>query len=127
MFANTSYKAAPKGVGASDLGAFSQRLFNWGVSYRRGPFGTNLKLNYVPEQKLIAPDPAAVRPNSQTYLDIDVSYQIHAKMSLFASATNVTGVLRTTNLFSDNTPEYARRRQVSYSGVAIVAGVKGQF
>jgi iron complex outermembrane recepter protein len=126
-FANTSYKAAPKGVAAGDLEAFSRRLMNWGVSYRRGPFATNLKWNHNPERKLAAPDPTQTRPNSQTYMDVDVSYQFHPKMSFFASATNVTGTARSSYVYTNRTPDYARRRQTNYYGAAIVAGVKGQF
>lgn len=128
VFFNTSYKAAPKGVSGGDLGAFSQRLMNWGVAYRRGPLGTHLKWQHTPERKLITPNPTATRPNSRTYLDIDVSYQFHPKASFFVSAANVMGRHRAiTYVYTDGTPDYARPRMYQYSGVAIVTGIKGQF
>jgi len=127
VFYNTSYKAAPSGVSGSDLGAFSQRLMNWGVSYRRGKFGTHLKWQHTPERKLSEPNPALARPNSRTMMDVDVSWQFHPKMAVFASATNVTAEHRITYVYTDRTPDYARARFYQHSGVAIVAGLKGQF
>jgi hypothetical protein len=127
IFFNTSYKAAPKGVAGGDLGAFSQRLVNWGMSYRRGPFSTHVKWNHVPEGKLAVFDPTATRPGSRTLLDVDVSYQFHPKIAFFASAANVMGKQRVSHVFTDRTPDYARARQYQYYGVAIVAGIKGQF
>jgi TonB-dependent receptor len=128
VFFNTSYKAAPRGVSGGDLGAFSQRLMNWGIAFRAGPFSTHLKWQHTPERKLIEPNPTATRPNSRTYLDIDLSYQFHRRMSFFATATNVMGRHRAiTYVYTDRTPDYARARMHQYTGVAIVTGVKGQF
>ena len=100
---------------------------NWGVSFRRGPFSTHLKWNHVAQRKLTVFNPATTRPGSRTLLDVDVSYQFHPKVSFFASASNVLGKQRVSYVFTDKTPDYARARQYQYYGVAIVAGVKGQF
>lgn len=127
VFYNTSWKAAPSGVSGSDLGAFAQRLMNWGVSWRRGKFGTHLKWQFTPELRLSVPNPALAHPNSRTVMDVDASYQFHPKMAVFASATNVTAAHRITYVYTDRTPDYARPRFYQHSGVAIVAGVKGQF
>lgn len=127
VFYNTSWKAAPSGVSGGDLGAFSQRLMNWGLSWRRGKFGTHLKWQFTPERKQTVPNPALARTGSRTVMDVDVSWQFHPRMAVFASATNVSAEQRITYVYTDRTPDYARRRFIQHSGVAIVAGVKGQF
>ncbi|MBM3855427.1 MAG: TonB-dependent receptor, partial [Verrucomicrobia bacterium] len=127
VFYNTSWKAAPSGVSGADLGAFSQRLMNWGVSYRRGRFNTHLKWQHTPERKQSVPNPALARTGSRTVMDVDASYQFHPKVALFASATNVMARHRIQYVYTDRTPDYARARFYQHSGVAIVAGLKGQF
>ena len=101
---------------------------NWGVSYRRGLLATHLKWQHTPERKLLETTPATVRVNSKTFLDVDVSYQVHPRAALFVSATNVMGRHRAaTYAYSERTPDYARARMYQHTGVAIVTGVKGQF
>jgi hypothetical protein len=85
------------------------------------------KWNHVPERKLTVFDATATRPGSKTLLDVDVSYQFHPRISFFASAANVMGRQAVSYVFTGETPDYARARQHRYFGIAIVAGVKGQF
>jgi TonB-dependent receptor len=125
VFFNTSYTSAPKGVSGADISAQSTRLFNWGVNYQRGRLGVRLKWNHVPEPKRVMPNPN--HPVSRTFLDLDVSYRLRERISLFASAANVTSVAFGNYIYTANTPDYARRSLLGYYGVQCTAGIKGQF
>ena len=86
VFFNTSYKSAPKGARAADVEAASKRRINWGATFHRGRFGTSLKWNHVPPPKPISWVGVVDRPNSRTYLDLDVSFRFSPRFALFASA-----------------------------------------
>jgi iron complex outermembrane recepter protein len=125
IFANTSYTSAPTGVSASNIGSASQRLMNWGATFRRGPFATSLKWNHKPEQKRTIPNVS--HRTSYTFLDVDVSYRITRRMTLFASGANVTSAPTGTYVYTPNTPDYARMRAHNVFGVQCTVGLKGQF
>jgi TonB-dependent receptor len=127
VFFNTSYKASHRGTGAAGLDAVSRRSINWGASYRRGRFSTTLKWNHVPEPKRATPSATATHPMSRTYTDADVSFRLTRRLSLFASGTNIFAVPVETFVYTDDTPEYARRTAHRHFGVQCVAGIKGQF
>jgi TonB-dependent receptor len=125
VFFNTSYRAAPKKTIGSALSLQSQRLANWGVVMKRGRFGANLRWNHRPEPKLVVP--SITHTKSRTMLDIDLTYQLHRRVSIFANATNVLSDAGETFVYTANTPDYARRTFYGYYGVQCYVGVKGDF
>ncbi len=125
VFFNTSYRAAPKGLTSSNLDLESSRSFNWGASYRRGRFATNIKWSHVPEPKLTRP--STTHDASKLHTDVDASFRIFRNLSLFAGATNAMGRPSQTYVYTDETPDYARRFRHRYYGVQCVAGVRGEF
>jgi iron complex outermembrane recepter protein len=127
VFGNTSYKAAHRGTGAAGLDAVSTRSINWGGNYRRGRFATTLKWNFVQEPKRASPSSTATHSRSRTYTDADVSFRVTKNLSVFAGGTNIFGVPVEQFVYSDVTPEYARRVAHRYFGVQCVAGLKGQY
>jgi hypothetical protein len=127
VFFNTSYKSAPKGARAVDVEAASKRRINWGMTFHRARFGTSVKWNHVPPPKPVGWVGVIDRPNSRTYLDIDVSFRFSRSFALFASGTNVTNVPQVLYTMSPITPEYARRKEYHHHGVQMIAGVKGEF
>jgi TonB-dependent receptor len=125
VFGNYSYTATPRGVSANDIKASSQRLMNWGARYNRGKLGLNLKWNHVPEPKLRVPN--TIHTISRTQLDIDVSYRIRPRATLFLSAANATSTPFGQYVYTSETPDYARRRNHYSFGFQGSVGIKGQF
>jgi TonB-dependent receptor len=125
VFFNHSYRGPPRGRGFSGLNSESSRVLNWGVNYRRARFAATLKWNHVPEPKLLSP--STTHNRSRTYTDADVSFRILRNLSIFASGTNIMGVPVENFVYTENTPDYARRLQHHFFGVQCVAGIKGQF
>jgi iron complex outermembrane recepter protein len=123
VFFNTTYRAAPHGI--TTISSQSLRVYNWGGSYRRGRFSTTLKWNHVPEPKLTTP--SNTHRQSRTFMDADVTFRVRRELSVFASGTNIMGQPIENFVYTDQTPDYARRNQHRYFGVQLVAGIKGQF
>jgi iron complex outermembrane recepter protein len=126
VFGNTSYKAPPKGLRAGDLSAQSTRVMNWGGSFQRGRLSTNLKWNHAPEPKLKVFNVNATHNFSRTYVDLDVAWRFSRAMSFFASGTNITAQPIETYIYSEATPDYARRRIHQWNGIQFVVGLKYQ-
>jgi TonB-dependent receptor len=128
VFFNSSYKAAPRGVSADEVSAQSQRRFNWGTTLRRGRFTALLRWNHSPAPKLSqAPTATTSRGKSRTYMDLDLSFRLRANLSVFASAYNILSEAGESYYYTDNTPDYARRRGYNSYGVQCTVGLKGQF
>lgn len=128
VFFNTSYKAAPRGVSAGEVNAQSQRRFNWGGTFRRDRFTTLLRWNHSPAPKLsLAPSATTNRGKSRTYMDLDLSYRLGRSLSVFASGYNILSEAGESYYYTDQTPDYARRRGYNSYGVQWTVGMKGQF
>jgi TonB-dependent receptor len=128
VFFNTSYKAAPRGVSADEVSAQSQRRFNWGTTLRRGRFTALMRWNHSPAPKLSqAPTATTNRGKSRTYMDLDLSFRLRANLSVFASAYNILSEASESYYYTNNTPDYARRRGYNSYGVQCTVGLKGQF
>lgn len=126
VFANASYTSAPSGVSAGNISAASQRLMNWGATYRRGKVHASLRWNHKPEPKRRQPN--TTHPISYTLLDVDLSYQLRPTVNLFVSASNVTSEpMGSIYLYTDKTPDYARRQSYDVYGIQCNLGIKGQF
>jgi TonB-dependent receptor len=126
LFYNTSYTSAPRGVSAGNISAASQRLMNWGAAFRRGRLSASLSWNHKPEPKRRTP--STTHGISYTLLDLDVSYQFRPAITFFASASNLTSVpMGSRYIYSEATPDYARRRNFDVYGIQCILGLKGQF
>jgi hypothetical protein len=60
-------------------------------------------------------------------MDLDVSYRLWSTVSLFASAYNILSEAGESYYYTDNTPDYARRRGYNTYGVQCTVGLQGQF
>ncbi|MBI4626249.1 MAG: TonB-dependent receptor [Verrucomicrobia bacterium] len=98
---------------------------NWGVTIRRDRLGASLRWNHKPEQKEVVP--INTRRISYTYLDVDFSFRLTPRMTLFGNAANITESPAGSYVYTANTPDYARRRQYNLYGVQCTFGLKGQF
>jgi iron complex outermembrane recepter protein len=125
VFFNTSYRAAPTGLTSGSLDLEATRVFNWGINYNRGRFATHIKWNHVPEPKPV--QPSTSHDGSKLQTDVDASFRVYRRLALFAGATNATAAPTQSYVYTENTPDYARRFRHHYYGVQIVAGVRGDF
>ena len=65
---------------------------------------------------------------ARTTLDLSLGYQVSPRLSLIGTVNNVFNVIPLENLnYAADTPEYARRGNVSEYGVACAVGLKGTF
>ena len=90
-----------------------------------------VKWNYRGQQRLgsvaaFGPD-AYEYSKSRTRVDVNVDYQLRAKLFVYASAQNIFDIPETLLRFGSQTPGYARVSQVLTTGVQLTLGIKGTF
>ena len=70
---------------------------------------------------------AKVYQDARTTMDVNLSYQLNRRVSLFASGRNVTNVWFNNSRYQADTPVYARRSSTNSYGAQYAFGVKGTF
>lgn len=65
--------------------------------------------------------------DAQTIVNANAEFKISRKLSVFATAGNLTDAPFATLRYAPTTPEYARMRNPISNGVDLTFGVKGEF
>jgi iron complex outermembrane recepter protein len=129
-FANGT-KLKLEGNQQSSFRGFMPQSANWGVTFTKRPITVMAKWNHRGEQKRTAQP--AMGPDAfqydapRTTLDMNVTYQLWRRLSLFANARNVTNVHFQLWRYGSETPYYAKRQRTDSYGTQYVFGVKGTF
>jgi len=129
-FANGT-KLKLQGGRDADFSGFIPESANWGLDFNRKPVSVLVKWNYRGQQRLgsvaaFGPD-AYEYSKSRTRVDVNVDYQLRAKLFVYASAQNIFDIPETLLRFGSQTPGYARVSQVLTTGVQLTLGIKGTF
>jgi len=121
------------GSATADFSGFTDRTINWGVSYTRPRFSGKLNWNYTGRRRNGPVTGALVPPGVYNYtvqrlqLDVSLEWRLRRGLSLYFTARNLTNTPLKTEVYTDNTPEYARLRQIDRFGSAWTMGLKGTF
>ncbi len=130
VFANAT-KLKLKGSRTAAFGSFIPENVNWGCTFTRNPVTVMLKWNARGEQRFgtvpaMGPD-AGNYQEKRTTMDVNASYQLHRRLSLFLNGRNILDVNNLQFRYGSETPGYAKIGITSKFGVAWSAGVKGTF
>ncbi len=130
VFANAT-RLRLEGSRTADFNRFIPRSMNWGVTLTRNPITFMAKWHHRGEQRRgpsAAQGPlASVYQNARTTLDLNLSYQLSRRISLFANCRNVANVHFTQSRFQADTPAYARRSSTNSYGALGSFGLRGTF
>ena len=104
---------------------------NWGVQFARKRFSGSLRWIYRSEQN----ESAVINLGNNGYntlpssmqFDVNFSYSLRPKLSVFVNVRNVTDEKQITTKASDVLPTYARLRSIRNNGVPFNLGVSGSF
>jgi TonB-dependent receptor len=129
-FANAT-KLKLEGSRSAAFTRFVPTSANWGVTFTKRPLTIMANWHHRGEQDRGASTGqgplAKVYQDARTTLDVTVSYQLHRRLTLFASGRNVTNVWFNSSRYQDDTPIYARRSSTDSFGAQWAFGVKGTF
>jgi TonB-dependent receptor len=132
VFANgTRLRLLGSPTGRSSFSRFIPRSANWGVTITRKPITLMLKWNHRGEQRQAVS--AAQGPDAYLYqakrttTDINLTWQFHRHMSLFANGRNIFNVHYNLTRYGSETPGYAKVSSTNSYGAQWAFGVKGTF
>lgn len=130
VFANAT-KLRLEGHQQASFDQFMPKGASWGVTYTRRPLIVMAKWNYRGEQRLLPV--ATMGPDAFNYMaprttmDLNVTYQVGKRFSVFASARNVFNKPYISYRYGSETPDYAKVWSYNDYGVFWTMGIKGQF
>ena len=123
-----------KGPSTANFGAFSPRNINWGFSWAQPKFLLRVTWNQAGLRPggLVAASatiPAGTQDfrAKQTIVNASGEFKLNKRLSLFATAGNLTDAPFMSLRYAPTTPEYARIRNPISNGVDMSFGVKGTF
>ena len=123
-----------KGPSTANFGAFSPRNINWGVSWAQPRFLLRVTWNRAALRPggLVATSatiPAGTQDfrAPQTIVNASGEFRLTKRLSLFATAGNLTDAPFTTLRYAPHTPGYARIRNPISNSVDMTCGIKGSF
>ncbi len=130
VFANAT-KLKLEGSRTAAFTRFVPMSANWGVTFTKRPFTLMTNWHHRGEQDRGAATGlgplAKVYQDARTTMDVNLSYQLNRRFSLFASGRNVTNVWFNNSRYQAETPIYARRSSTNSYGAQYAFGVKGTF
>lgn len=130
VFANAT-KLQLEGSRTADFNRFLPKSMNWGVTFTRNPVTFMAKWHHRGEQTRgpsTAQGPFAfLYQDARTTVDVNLSYQLLKRVSLFVNGRNVFNKWFTASRYQADTPEYARRSSTNSYGAQWGFGVKGTF
>ena len=122
------------GANAADFSSFSPLNINWGGSYVRKRVAVKLNIAYSGEVKgnRIAPSAAVPVDTFQhvapkTTVDLYTEFRLLKRLSLYASASNLTGEPKRTLRYAPSTPDYARPFRYQDFGTLVTVGARYDF
>lgn len=131
VFGNVT-KIRVKGDQAADFSGFMPLTVNWGVTYNNRRLAIKAKWHRRSDiqqgpQVALGPDAYAYL-KGRTLLDLNISFEVYKRTSLFLNARNATNERVDYLRYGSQTPEYARMYQArNYGGATFDLGVKGSF
>lgn len=130
LFANGT-KLDLKGSRLADFAGFVPETLNGGVTFSKKPVQVMAKWNYRGKQRngtngAFGPD-GFTWQERRTALDLNVEFQVRREMFLFFTAQNVFNSPYITQIYSSQTPDYAKRLFTNHNGVGLTFGLKGSF
>ena len=130
VFANAT-KMRLEGSRTASFTRFIPQTANWGVTFTKNPVTLMLKWHHRGEQKqgpvpVMGPD-AFIYQDARTTLDVNVTYQLYKRHSLFVNGRNVFNKHFTSSRYGPETPEWAKRSSSNSYGVQWAFGIKGTF
>ena len=127
-FANAT-KLELEGSQQANFGGFIPKSANWGITFSPKRFNLMAKWNYRGLQR--GGPVAAVNGFSYTKarvtLDLNVDFQVRRNLYWYLNAQNVFNVPNVVMRYGDETPDYARRYQITPYGAQLTMGLKGTF
>ncbi len=130
VFANAT-KLQLEGSRTADFNRFLPKSANWGVTFTRNPITFMAKWHHRGEQVRglsTAQGPLAkLYQDARTTVDVNLSYQLSRRVSLFVNGRNVFNKWFNASRYQDDTPEYARRSSTNSYGAQWGFGLKGTF
>lgn len=130
VFANAT-KLDLDGSRSADFNRFIPLSMNWGFTFTKNPVTFMAKWHHRGEQNRgpsTAQGPDAIfYQDARTTLDVNVTYQLFKRLSLFVNGRNVLNEWFTQSRYQEDTPAYAKRSSTNSYGVQWAAGVKGTF
>jgi hypothetical protein len=113
----------------ADFSGYVPETANWGFSVAFKPVTFMAQWNHRGQTgRTAAPGPTvSTYDRARTTLDVNLDYQFTRRLSFFTNARNVTNVYHSTLVYGENTPDYARQRNVRNYGVQFGIGIKGTF
>ncbi|MBI5769820.1 MAG: TonB-dependent receptor [Verrucomicrobia bacterium] len=130
VFANAT-KLKLEGSRSAAFTRFVPTSANWGVTFTKRPLTVMLNWHHRGEQDRGASTGqgplAKVYQDARTTMDVNLSYQLSRRLTLFASGRNVTNVWFNNSRYQADTPVYARRSSTNSYGAQWAFGVKGTF
>jgi iron complex outermembrane receptor protein len=130
VFANAT-KLKLEGSRTASFTAFIPEVMNWGVTFTKNPVTLMLKWHHRGEQKrgaqpILGPD-AFVYQDARTILDVNLTYRVWKRHSLFINGRNVFNHHYNQSRYGSETPDYAKRFSTNSYGVQWAFGIKGTF
>jgi TonB-dependent receptor len=130
VFANAT-KLKLKGSATASFTRFIPESMNWGVTITRNPVTLMLKWHHRGEQRQAlspaqGPD-AYLYQDKRTTLDVNLTYQLWKRHSLFVNGRNVFNTHYNLSRYGSETPEYAKRSSTNSYGVQWAFGIRGTF
>ncbi len=130
VFANAT-KLKLEGSRTADFNRFIPTSMNWGVTITRNPITFMAKWHHRGEQNRgpsTGQGPNAfVYQDGRTTLDINLTYQLLKRLSVFVNCRNLTNVHFNQSRYQADTPLYARRSTANSYGALWSFGVRGTF
>ena len=130
VFANAT-KLRLLGSRTADFNRFIPKSANWGFTFSRNPVTFMAKWHHRGEQNRgpsTGQGPLAfVYQDPRTTLDINITYQVFRRLSLFVNSRNLLNEWFTQSRYQADTPEYARRGSTNSYGAQWAFGLKGTF
>lgn len=124
------------GANTADFTSFVPRSYNWGVSLNRPRFNVTLNWHKRDRQQggLFTGNNVAANTFQYTapsqQLDLNLVWRVSKRISIYGVVRNVTGsdaIQRSGEIYSAETPEYARLRIRREQPTAVNFGLKGEF
>lgn len=127
-FANGTKLKLEAAQGA-DFSGYVPEVANWGFTVAFKPVTLMAQWNYRGQTgRTAAPGPTvSTFEKARTTLDLNLDYQLSPRLSFFTNARNATNVYYSSLVYGDNTPGYAKQRNVRNYGVQFGIGLKGVF
>jgi TonB-dependent receptor len=130
VFANAT-KLKLKGSATASFTRFIPESRNWGITITRNPVTLMLKWHHRGEQRQAlspaqGPD-AYLYQNKRTTLDVNLTYQVWKRHSLFVNGRNILNHHYNLSRYGSETPDYAKRSSTNSYGVQWAFGIKGTF